>query len=122
MMCLFTVKDNKAEVFNPPFNARSHDEAMRMMLDTMQSGDTLLSRYPYDFDLYYICDFDEQNGILEKTVNVPLHVINLQVLLAKHKAQQIRQQRDMFGNGDLNAENGRPYDSEDQTYTNDEYE
>lgn len=63
---IFSLRDNKAEVFGPLFEARTEDEAKRMLISALLSGgESNLSRYPQDHSLYLLGDFDNVNGILD---------------------------------------------------------
>lgn len=62
---IFSLRDNKAEVFGPLFEARTEDEAKRMFISALLSGgDSNLIRYPQDHGLYLIGDFENVNGDL----------------------------------------------------------
>lgn len=59
---LFTIKDSKAEIYNFPFPALTHGEAERNFKTLVDDPKTQISKYPEDFDLYYVGDFDDVEG------------------------------------------------------------
>lgn len=61
---LYSVKDNKVGVFCSPFNHVNDAEAIRDLTTVvnLEKGDSKLSTYPEDFDLYYIGEFDTDTG------------------------------------------------------------
>lgn len=58
----YSVKDEKAGVFAPPFFTKSVVTAVRSLTDAAMDGKTTLAKYPNDFALYRICAFDEEHG------------------------------------------------------------
>lgn len=58
-LLIFTVRDNKAEAFMRPFFARARGEAIRSFGDEVNTKDTMLNKYPADFELFYLGEFDE---------------------------------------------------------------
>lgn len=66
-MKLFTVLDNKANVFNTPFPAPTDVHAVRtfqMQINHADAGN-MLNFAPSDFDLYHIGDFNDKTGEIE---------------------------------------------------------
>ncbi|WNK12622.1 MAG: nonstructural protein [Microvirus sp.] len=57
---LFAVFDNKAETYSPPFVAASDAAAARLFGTEVNrhSDDNLLNRYPADFSLHRVADWD----------------------------------------------------------------
>ncbi|AXL15260.1 nonstructural protein [Microviridae sp.] len=62
MLLLFSIYDNKAELYSPPFTAKTLGEAIRMFTDTANDQQTQLCRHPTDFALYQTGDFDPDTG------------------------------------------------------------
>ncbi len=69
-MKFYTVRDETASFFLPPYLARNDGQAIRMFIGSL--GDS----FPYrrDFSLYEVGSFDEDNGLI--TATEPRIVIN----------------------------------------------
>lgn len=66
---IFTVWDRKAGAHLTPFFARSDGEAIRMLKETVLSGNSKLSQWPDDYHLYGLGEFDDGTGeILQERV------------------------------------------------------
>lgn len=59
---VFAVLDEKAKCFLPPFNAANNAVAVRMFDNGVQSPETLVSKYPEDYCLYALAEFDDNTG------------------------------------------------------------
>lgn len=57
--CLFTVFDNKAEVYSAPFVAPSKAAALRQFLDFAEKEGHPFNAHPADYSLYFLGDFDD---------------------------------------------------------------
>jgi hypothetical protein len=66
---VFSVFDNKAEFFMPPFMTVHRAQAVRLMMDECSRAESLLARHPADFTLYRIATWDDQNGRYELLSN-----------------------------------------------------
>lgn len=62
LLKMFSIRDAKAEVFNPPFFSRTHGEAERSFDQLVMDPKSTVSQYPEDYDLYYLGDYDDLNG------------------------------------------------------------
>lgn len=71
---MFTIRDAKAESFHNPFFQLSHGEAERSFRTAVNDEKTQLHKYPEDFDLYYLGEFDTNNGTFQ-SLDTPQHVI-----------------------------------------------
>jgi len=77
---IYSIRDAKAEFFTQPFYKKTHGEAERDFTMLAQDAQSSISKFPEDFDLYYIGDFDNETG---KTtpIDTPQHIIKaVQVL------------------------------------------
>lgn len=63
-MYLYSVYDKKLGVYNSPFVTRYQGEATRVFDGAVNFDEGLVSRYPDDYDLYLIAEFDEKTGAL----------------------------------------------------------
>lgn len=71
---MYSIRDGKAEIFNTPFFKLTHGEAERDFRTAVNDDKTTLSRYPEDFDLYYLGEYDDNKG-LTKPLESPQHII-----------------------------------------------
>lgn len=58
----FSIRDAKTESFGPPFCQNTHGEAERTFHQLATSPDQKISKYPEDFDLYHVGEYDDQSG------------------------------------------------------------
>nr|WAE43593.1 MAG: nonstructural protein [Microviridae sp.] len=58
-MRIFTVHDSKAEAHLPPFYMKTKAEAMRAFESTVQDKESQFHKYPSDFTLLELGEFDE---------------------------------------------------------------
>lgn len=73
MQKAFSIKDSKAEVYNPPFFKPTHGEAERTFRELANDEKTNVNKYPEDFSLWYVGNYNEQTGILEPKEPTHLH-------------------------------------------------
>lgn len=59
---VFTVYDSKAESFLTPFHMRNRGEAIRAFTESVNDPKTSFNRWPSDFTLFEIGEFDETKG------------------------------------------------------------
>lgn len=62
---LVSVKDMKAQIFLQPNFQRSIPDALRSFETIANEGESQLRRYPNDFRLFHLADFDDITGELE---------------------------------------------------------
>lgn len=70
----FSIRDQKGEVFHPPFYKKTHGEAERDFKQLVSDGKSTVSQYPEDFDLYYVGEYDDQTGIFN-SCDTPQHIV-----------------------------------------------
>lgn len=61
-MQMFTIHDSKGEIFNPPYSSRSFGEAERIFSELQKNPESTISKYPEDFSLHHIGEYDDQTG------------------------------------------------------------
>lgn len=72
-MNLYSIYDNKALVYAIPFCAANHATALRMFGSACEDRGTNLNKYPNDFCLYCIGEFDDSNGmVITNTTHINL--------------------------------------------------
>ncbi|AZL82864.1 nonstructural protein [Apis mellifera associated microvirus 23] len=74
MLKMFSIRDSKAEVYYSPFFAKSHGEAERNFRELTNDQKSTVSKYPEDFDLYYLGTYDDSTGKLAP-VDTPQHLM-----------------------------------------------
>jgi len=62
---IVTIKDMKAQTCFPPRAAASIAEATRQFEIVSNEGESMISRFPHDFRLLHIADFDANTGLLD---------------------------------------------------------
>lgn len=70
----YSIRDSKAEVFNPPFYKKTHGEAERDFTSLVRDEKSQPHLYPEDFDLYYCGTYDDQTGVF-KSLDTPQHIV-----------------------------------------------
>ena len=79
----FSVYDDKAKTFNTPFYKHTHGEAERdfkTAVNEVREGNNL-NKYPEDYDLFFIGEYDDQTGKFE-ALSTPQHVCK--AVMVKH--------------------------------------
>jgi len=66
----FSVFDDKAGTFSPPFFMSTQGQAIRMFGDLVNDKNTQINKHPSDYRLFLIGAFDQSSGLLE-AVNPP---------------------------------------------------
>jgi len=71
---IFSVRDSKGEIFGQPFFQKTPGEAERSFKMLVNDSQSIPSKYPEDFDLYYIGQFDDQSGKVQP-IDTPMHIV-----------------------------------------------
>lgn len=74
LLKIYSIRDAKAEIFNLPFFKNTHGEAERDFTNLVNNPESMVGKYPDDYDLYHLGSYDDQTGIL-KTLDTPQHVV-----------------------------------------------
>lgn len=72
-MKVYSIRDSKGEVFNQPFFQKTHGEAERSFVTLVNDEKSMISKYPDDFDLYYLGVYDDQTGLIQ-SLDTPQHI------------------------------------------------
>ncbi len=59
---IYSVKDVKVGVFKTPFFQNSNVEAIRSFQQAVQDENSVLNKYPADFELWHIGGFDDDTA------------------------------------------------------------
>lgn len=78
----FSIRDQKSEVYNSPFFKSTHGEAERDFRSACNDEKTMIAKYPEDFDLYYIGEYDDNKGQF-KPIDTPQHILKAIACIAK---------------------------------------
>lgn len=70
-MRMYSIFDQKAEVFLQPVFFRAHGEAMRQLETELRNPESMMGAHPEDFVLFHVADFDVDTGVLS-VVEPPL--------------------------------------------------
>lgn len=71
---VFSIRDAKSEVYNTPFFQKTHGEAERSFRTAANDDKTQINKYPEDFDLYYLGEYDDNTGQVTP-LDTPQHVL-----------------------------------------------
>lgn len=84
-MNLYTIRDKKADVVMAPFAAPTDGVACRSILEAFRDASSMVSKYPSDYELIQVGEYDEKTGELAP---MPARlVVQVQVLW---ESQQLR--------------------------------
>lgn len=64
-LALYSVYDSKTQIFLPPMCFHNDEHAMRDMRLQLERGDTVMSKFPADYELRCVGDWDDHSGELE---------------------------------------------------------
>lgn len=59
---IFSVYDEKAEIYHPPFYYNQVGQALRTFTDCINSADHQFGAHPSDYSLFLLGSFSDQNG------------------------------------------------------------
>jgi hypothetical protein len=71
---VYAIRDSKAECYNQPFFQKTHGEAERNFQMLVRDDKSTVSKYPDDYDLYYLGDYDDNKGLI-KPLDTPQHIV-----------------------------------------------
>lgn len=84
---VYTIRDSKSEMFHPPFLQKAKGEAERTFTQLANDPETSIGRFPEDYDLYYLGQFDDNSGRYT-TLDTPKHQIKAINVLKPKKPTQ----------------------------------
>lgn len=61
---LFTVYDAAARMYLEPFHAKTVEFALRQFRSTVEQGEHMFAKYPEDYTLFLVGEFDCETAIL----------------------------------------------------------
>lgn len=77
----YSIFDQKALQYHPPFFTSTDGAAVRSLLDLVSDVQTTIGRHPSDYVLYYVGDYDDQKGAM-LPVSPLVHVVDAISLVA----------------------------------------
>jgi len=78
----FSIRDAKGEIFNTPFFQKTHGEAERSFKQIANDTNSMVYKFPEDYDLYYLGTYDDQTGVF-KSLDTPQHLMKAVTLKTK---------------------------------------
>lgn len=88
LLKVYTIRDSKAEVYNTPFFQKTHGEAERSFNQLLRDEKSMVNKYPEDYDLYFIGNWDDQEGTFTPC-DTPQHIAKAAHLVAKNTQQEL---------------------------------
>lgn len=70
---MYSIRDSKADIYHIPFFKNTHGEAERDFSQIANDEKSTISKYPEDFDLYYVGEYDTSTGKIIP-LDTPLHI------------------------------------------------
>lgn len=71
---MYSIRDQKSEVYNLPFFQKTHGEAERSFRTTAMDQKTTICQHPEDFDLYFLGEYDDNTGKFQPN-ETPQHIL-----------------------------------------------
>lgn len=69
----FAVFDSKSGLYSHPFHTHNNLTALRQFESDVHRDGTPLNKYPQDFTLHEIGEYDDKSGIM-KPLTAPVHI------------------------------------------------
>nr|QJB19509.1 MAG: nonstructural protein [Microvirus sp.] len=82
-MKLFAIRDTKGQFYGNPWTKRTPGEAERDFTQLAQDPQSTIHKFPQDYDLYELGDFDENTGKITP-LDTPHHIAKAVDCSAKH--------------------------------------
>lgn len=71
---IYSLRDSKSEIFNVPFYKLTHGEAERDFRSLVNDEKSMVHKYPEDYDLYYLGEYDDNSGKMT-SLDSPMHLV-----------------------------------------------
>lgn len=75
MLKIYSIRDSKGEVYNTPFFQRTEGEARRNFMDLVNDEKSRIAKYPEDFHLYHIGEYNDTTGKID-ALDTPQHIVD----------------------------------------------
>jgi len=77
----YSVYDKKAQAFGQLFPSVTKGSAERAFTENVNTADSMANKYPDDFALYQIHDFDDDTGQVVNVYDPPLVIVEAMTVL-----------------------------------------
>jgi len=71
---MYAIRNSKAECYNTPFFQKTHGEAERSFRELTRDSNSMVSKYPDDYDLWYLGEYDTTLGTVN-ALQTPQHIL-----------------------------------------------
>lgn len=78
----FAVYDKKANLFTAPFPSHTPGSAERSLKESINNPESVHHKYPDDFALYLVFDFDDESGLVVETYEPPRLIVEASSLVS----------------------------------------
>lgn len=85
MLKAYSIFDNKALQYHPPFFASTDGAATRMLADLVGDSQTSIGRHPSDYVLYCVGEYDDTKGVM-RPYSPLVHVVDAVALVPVQKS------------------------------------
>lgn len=82
---VYAIRDLKGGIFCEPFVQNTHGVAERAFSELLRNPQSLLHKYPEDYQLFQIGEYDDNSGLIT-SLKAPLHICSAQQLLKAQSA------------------------------------
>ncbi|UPW41937.1 nonstructural protein [Dipodfec virus RodF1_64] len=79
-VCYYSIKDNVSGHFGPLVSAINDDVAKREIRSLVSLPDSPFSKYPADYDLYYLGELNDETGTFESDVSFICSLVTVKPL------------------------------------------
>lgn len=69
MMGIYAVRDDEAQTFGPAMSHANDAVARRFFSDIVNDATSTVGRYPDQFTLYFLGEYDEVTGVISPALN-----------------------------------------------------
>lgn len=77
-MKLYSIKDSKTSAYAGVYMFVNNGVAVRSLQSAAKAGQMgLVAQYPADFDLYCIGSFDEDSGVVDSSISLVAHFLEV---------------------------------------------
>jgi len=80
---IYSIRDQKGDMYNTPFFNKTHGEAERNFQELVKDEKSFVAKYPEDYDLYYLGEYDTITGIIQP-LDTPQHMVKAIQLKPQH--------------------------------------
>lgn len=71
---MYSLLDGKGKVYSKPFYANNDGEALRSFAEAVNNKDLVCGKYPEDFSLFRVGEWDDNTGMLSPADIIPVYI------------------------------------------------